>query len=56
MTRGGVKSEAYDSMEFAAFVALGFASRVFGLAGAKLAEVFCCAGGYVCEEFHFYAA
>lgn len=45
--------EVFDyAVEFAAFVALGSATGVFGFAGAELAEVFCCSWCYVGEELH----
>jgi len=43
-------------VEFTAFVALGPALGVFGLAGAVLAEVLGGLGDGVGEEFHFDAA
>ena len=42
-----------DSVKLAAFVALGIALGVLGLAGAVLAEVLGGFGGSVCEKLHF---
>ena len=49
-------SVTYDSVELAAFVALGEALGVLRFASAVLAEVLCGFGGSVREEFHFYPA
>ena len=46
----------YNSVELAAFVALRLALGILGLASTELSEVFSCAGGDVCEEFHFDSA
>lgn len=46
----------YNTVEFAALVALRPALVVFGLAGAELAEILCCFGRGPCEELHFHAA
>ena len=44
------------AVEAGVLVALGTAERILGLAGAKLAEVLCCARNGVCKEFHLDAA
>ena len=44
------------AVELAAFVALGPAKGILGLAGAELAEVFGRFGDEVGEEFHLYGA
>ncbi len=49
MEKGG---KADDSMKLAAFIALGIALGVLGLASAVLAEILCGFGRGVCEEFH----
>jgi hypothetical protein len=43
-------------MEFAAFVALGPALGILGLAGTELAEVLGRLGGHVGKQFHLDAA
>lgn len=46
-----MRYKAYNSMKLGALVALRPSSRVFGLAGAELAEVFGSLGDYILEEF-----
>jgi hypothetical protein len=43
--------ETYYAVELGALVALGTADGVLALAGAELAEVFCCSGYDIFEEF-----
>jgi hypothetical protein len=45
-----------DSVELAAFVALGSSEVVLRFAGAELAEVLSCFGNYICEELELDSA
>lgn len=49
----GAGDTTYHAMELGVLVALRFASAVFALAGAELAEILCGFGHCVGEEFHF---